>query len=1449
VPSEARLAGVRAAARLVFKHDPELPIAARREAICAALRRHQVLIVAGDTGSGKSTQLPQFCLEMGRGIDAQIAHTQPRRLAARALAARIAEELSQPLGAAVGFRVRFADQVSDTTRLVLLTDGLLLAELSSDPLLRRYDTIIVDEAHERTLNIDLLLGVLKRLLPRRPDLKLIVTSATLEVERMARFFDDAPIITVSGRNHRIEVRYAEPSDAAEDPDLPLAVFAAYQEIAATPGPAGNGDVLVFLPGEREIRDVGEFLERELDPAVEVLALYSRLSWEQQSRIFQRGSKRRIVLATNVAETSITVPGIRAVIDSGLARMSRYSPRNRLQRLPIEPVSRASAEQRKGRCGRLGPGLCVRLYTEADFEARAAFTEPEVLRTNLAALLLRLAADGLGGAEDFPFIDPPDSRALGDGYRVLQELEALDAERRITRRGRAMARLPLDPRLGRALLESQRFHAEGELLAVVSGLSVPDVRIGSADGGEDPAASAAFEDSKSEFSSLIKLWRAYKTMRQGPRRELKRWCKERGLSLLRLSEWEDVYSQVVDRAAEIGIVAQRKPASYTGVHRALLAGFCTMVGTRGEEGAYLGTRGVHFHIFPGSPLKRRRPRWVMAASIVETSRVFARRVAEVEPMWIEAATQHLIKREYLEPDWDEGREEVVARERISLLGLTLSAGRVVNYGPIAPAESRLIFAREALVYQRLRRRPDWLRSNDHALAAAQGVEERLRRRDLLRAPEFFVEFYDRGLPHQVSSAATLDYFTRHLSAAQRAALTLQPEDVFAQTPDPRQLAQFPARVILPGAALIHGATPEFGPSASPEFGPSAAIEFEPPASPEFGPSASPEFGPSAALRPAARQPAARQRAASVQPAARQTAALTPAALLEPAPRQPPAALPQPVPWQLSARLSVAVPVEYRFAPGEARDGATLKIPLLLLPTLTRATVDAAVPGLVAPRVEALLRSLPKDARRSLIPIAATAAAYIEQPATPSTDPQRLADWLQQSRGLPAALIRFDLDAVPKHLIVQIAVFESADESGGEPGGGSGRVAGGKPADEPVGGSGGAHRGESADERRGVASGEPSATMGGEPCKEPGGVASGVAGATMGGLSGAPDCERYGKPDGESAPRAGADLAAVPGSELAHGTDLGLLRRRFAARARAALDRRAQRAFTPLWRRFEGDLPHSVALDLGPGSVAVYPALARCPQGVRVVYEWSPEEATRTTAAGATALARLMLERPVRDLARTLAADTQLALAASPYVHGDALLDLLLQLVVCRACFQEAGPPRTRAAFEAAVTAGREHLQPTLAAVTATLRTWFTAARALRRLLDDPRARTHGALAEESHAHLRRLLSSRSIGSISMDWQRQLTRYMKAEERRWQRLLARGSEPPQILRELDEWTARGAQLEARVAAEMRWLPQLEEFQMWIEEYRVSLYAQELRTQGPVSAARLGARAAAIDAWITR
>ena len=1252
-------ATARGAASLVFKHDAALPISAQRDLIMETLRERQVVIVAGDTGSGKSTQLPQYCLELGRGLDALIAHTQPRRLAARSLAARIAEEVGQPVGHSVGFRVRFADQVSEATRLVLMTDGLLLADISRDPLLRRYDTVIIDEAHERTLNVDLLMGVIKRILPRRPDLKLIVTSATLDVARVASFFDDAPIVTVSGRNHPIEVRYRDTAEGADadDPDLPAAVLGAYREIAAEPGPIGRGDVLVFLPGEREIRDVGEFLEREVAADVQILPLYSRLPWDEQSRIFQRGSGQRIVLATNVAETSITVPGVRAVIDSGLARISRYSPRNRLQRLPIEPISRANAEQRKGRCGRVGPGLCLRLYTQTDFEARAAFTEPEVLRTNLAALLLRLAADGLGQAENFPFIDPPDSRALNDGYRLLQELQALDAERRITRRGRAMARLPLDPRLARALLESQRFRAESELLAIAAGLSVPDVRIGGIEsaGADDQAAKPAFEDAKSEFSALFKLWRAYRKAREGSRRELRRWCKARRLSLLRLSEWDDVYAQLVDRARELGIVAQRQPASYTAVHRSLLAGFCSMVGTRGEAGAYLGTRGIHFHIFPGSPAARRRPSWVMAATIIETSRVFARQVAEIEPQWIETAAPHLVKREYLEPDWDDEREEVVALERTSVLGLVLRANRRVNYGPIAPEQSRSIFAREALVFQRLRRRPDWLLANDAAIREAEGMEERLRTRGLVQNTEAFVEFYDRALPRQISSAATLEHFTRHLSVAERRALTLDAEHIFARVPEPAALAQFP---------------------------------------------------------------------------------------------------------QIARVEALAIRVEYRFAPGESRDGASLQIPVLALPGLTRSTVDAAVPGLTEPRIEALLRSLPKDARRNLIPIAETAATFLATVrAGAAADAQGLKSWLKAHRGMPDSLLRFDLAAVPSHLTPQLTVIDD-------------------------------------------------------------------------------------------------------GKTLAHGQSLAELRRRCASAARAQLDRRAQAAYRELsaWRRFEIDeLPEAIELTLEQGAITAYPTLGGptlggpTPAGpgrpLAVRYEWSAAEAQRNWAHGAVDLARIVLERPSRALGQGIAADAALLLAATPYSTSAALIDALVHLAFRRACFADGDAPRTRDSFDAAVEQGRARLCPCLEEIRAEAAQWFALAREVRRAQGDSPTGHWAEAVEESREHLLQLLGADALLSMPADRLRQLPRYLKAEERRWQRAAARGAEPPQIVRELRRWSARRRELEAGVDAELRFIPELDDLRGWIEEYRVSLYAQELKTAGPISAARLEQRAAEIDAWLTR
>jgi len=1240
----AVLAAARAAVPLTFKLA-ELPITALHEAILEALQGSQVLIVAGETGSGKSTQLPQYCLQAGRGMTGMIAHTQPRRLAARALAARIADELGQPVGRSVGFKVRFADQVSDATRLTLMTDGLLLSELASDPMLRRYDTIIVDEAHERSLNVDLLLGVLKRLLPQRPDLRLIVTSATLDVGRFSAFFANAPVLRAGGRGHPIEVRYREP-EAEDDPDLPVAVLNAYQQIAAEPGDIGRGDVLVFLAGEREIRDVQEHLERELQGGADVLPLYSRLSWEQQRKIFQRGPRQRIVLSTNVAETSVTVPGIRSVIDSGLARISRYSVRSRLQRLPIEPVSIASAEQRKGRCGRLGPGLCLRLYSQAELETRPPFTEPEILRTNLAALLLRLAADRLGTAEDFPFLDPPDARSLSDGYRLLQELQALDGARCITSRGKAMARLPLDPRLARALLESERFHAESEVLAIVTGLSVADVRSDGPRGAgadPDPDGEAALLDNRSEFSSMVKLWRAYSSMREGPRRALRSWCKERKLSLLRLSEWEDVHAQVAERAREAGIIPRGFSASYAGIHRALLAGFCTLVGARGEEGVYSGTRGAHFHLFPGSPLARRKPRWVMAANIVETSRVFARRVAQVEPTWIEAAAAHLLKREYLSPDWDEDREEVVARERVSLLGLNLSTNRVVNYGPIAPEESRRIFAREALVYGRLTRRPQWLQHNDAALLEAQGVEERLRTRGLLVHAESLVDFYDQALPRQVSSGATLEFFSRRLTPEQRAQLTLTPQQIFARQPDPHALAEFPDTVGIG---------------------------------------------------------------------------------------------------------EVSIEVRYRFAPDEPGDGATLLVPVVVLPQIDRADVQFAIPGYSVPRIEAMLRSLPKEARRSLIPIPAAARDFVQARRAAIAETPQLVEWLRVTRGIPPALLRFQAGAVPGYLKPQLAVI-----------------------------------------------------------------------------------------DGER--------------ELAAGADLEELRVRCAAAARARIQGIARDLYgSTAWRRFEWDeLPAAVRVPVASGFLTLFPTLGVQQGELQIELEWTAEEAALRWFDAAVLLARSMLEGDLRALARTITASGPLILSASPYLSSNELEDTVLHLAVRQACFGDEEAPRMRRRFLEVVDQGRGRLQRVLEETLTGIAGWMAEAGAVRRALEDPRVAASREAAEESREHLQGLLSSAALRAVAPHWLRQLPRYLKAEQRRWQRNAARGAEAAHVLLEIRRFTSRHRHLQNQMQAQLRLHRGLEELRFWMEEFRVSLYAQELKTVAPVSAARLIERAAEVEAWLIR
>jgi ATP-dependent helicase HrpA len=763
---------------LRLEYDPALPIAAHRAEILEALARHPVIVVCGATGSGKTTQLPKLCLEAGRGLGGRaglIGHTQPRRIAARALASRLAAELGTTVGGAVGYKVRFNERTGPQCRVKLMTDGILLKELESDAALRRYDTLIIDEAHERSLNIDLLLGVIKRLAPRRPELRVIVTSATIDPARFAAFFDGAPVIEVSGRSYPVEVRYrplvAEDEDAAEL-SLPEGILAAVRELDGRAG-AMRGDTLVFLPGEKHIREAADELQEAKLHNTEVLPLFARLSTRDQERIFEGHAARRVVLATNVAETSLTVPGIRYVIDSGLARISRYSVRGKVQRLPIERISKASADQRKGRCGREAEGICIRLYSEEDFAQREDFTPPEVLRTNLASVILRMASIGLGEPEAFPFLDPPDTRLVNDGVRLLQELKAMDEARRVTSLGHKIAGLPVDPRLGRMLLAASQHNCVSEMLAITAFLETQDPRERPPEAQQQADEKhALFADQRSDFVAVLNLWNAFNERAAAlSGNQLRKWCREHFLSFVRMREWQELHSQLSEAVQEQQLprrsrahggpdqpAPQSPPdqatAGYADLHQAILSGFLGSIGSLDEKREYDGPRGTRFVIAPGTPLAARPPKWLVAGSVVETTRVYARMVASINPQWIESAGAHLLKRTYTEPHWVRARGFVAAFETVTLYGLTLASRRRVNYGAVQPREARDIFIREHLINDEQTRDPAVL-ANRQLQQEIEGLEAKIRRRDILVDEQAQVDFYSARLPEHVNTVLLFD----------------------------------------------------------------------------------------------------------------------------------------------------------------------------------------------------------------------------------------------------------------------------------------------------------------------------------------------------------------------------------------------------------------------------------------------------------------------------------------------------------------------------------------------------------------------------------------------------------------------------------------------------------------------------------------------------------------------
>ncbi|WP_337917009.1 ATP-dependent RNA helicase HrpA [Vibrio cholerae] len=761
-----------------------LPVSQKRDDIAQAIAHHQVVIVAGETGSGKTTQLPKICAELGRGKYGLIGHTQPRRLAARSVANRIAEEMETELGGFVGYKVRFTDQISDQTQIKLMTDGILLAEIQNDRFLNQYDTIIIDEAHERSLNIDFILGYLKQLLPRRPDLKVIITSATIDPERFSKHFSNAPIIEVSGRTYPVEVRYrplAGDDDSESDRDQLEGIFQAVDELCDE----GLGDILIFMNGEREIRDTADALSKRNLRDTEIVPLYARLSAGEQNKIFQPHAGRRIVLATNVAETSLTVPGIKYVIDPGTARISRYSYRTKVQRLPIEPISQASANQRKGRCGRTEEGICIRLYSEEDFLSRPEFTDPEILRTNLASVILQMTALGLGDIEAFPFVEAPDKRNIQDGVRLLEELGAIndqikDPKKRLTESGKQLARLPIDPRLARMVLEASKLGCLKEVMIIASALSIQDPRERPSDkqqSADDKHRRFNHEDS--DFLTLVNLWHYISQQQKAlTSNQFRRQCKLDYLNYLRVREWQDVYTQLHQSTREMGFKLNDEPGSYHAVHSAILVGLLSHIGMKDQEkNEYHGARNARFNIFPASGLFKKQPKWVMSAELVETSKLWARVVAKIEPDWIEPLAKHLIKRSYSEPHWSKKNAAVMAYEKVMLYGIPIVPKRLVNYGTIDPVLSREIFIRSALVEGDWETKHAFFKQNRALLAEVEELEHKSRRRDILVDDEELFQFYDQRVGTEVVSGRHFDAWWKTASRKTPDLLSFEKEMLF------------------------------------------------------------------------------------------------------------------------------------------------------------------------------------------------------------------------------------------------------------------------------------------------------------------------------------------------------------------------------------------------------------------------------------------------------------------------------------------------------------------------------------------------------------------------------------------------------------------------------------------------------------------------------------------------
>ena len=1306
-----------------------LPVSGKRDEIEAALREHQVIIVCGETGSGKTTQLPKIALTMGRGGWGQprdpsaprhlrpklIGHTQPRRIAASSVAKRIAEELNTPLGEVVGYKVRFQDRIQPHASVKLMTDGILLAETQGDPDLRAYDTIIIDEAHERSLNIDFLLGYLRQLLPRRPDLKIIVTSATIDADRFAKHFASsrgpAPVIMVSGRLFPVEQRY-RPFEESREYGLNEAITDAADELWRE----GSGDILVFLPGEREIREAADHLRKHFAHhrvTASILPLFARLSQQEQDEVFKTGGGRRIVLATNVAETSLTVPGIRYVIDSGLARVKRYSFRNKVEQLQIEPISQAAANQRAGRCGRVANGICIRLYDEKDFTGRPRFTDPEILRSSLAGVILRMKSLHLGLVDDFPFIEPPLRKAIADGYQLLNELGAVDDDNEITRLGMDLARLPLDPRVGRMILEAKDRQALAEVLVIAASLSVQDVRDRPIDQQQQADTKhKQFDDEKSEFMGTLKLWKWLDESRGGhghhepgqperhklSHRKYEQLLRDNYINPRRVREWRDVYTQLHTVVAEHNWRLNGSPATYEQVHLSLLSGLLGNIGCKSDdEDWYLGARGIKFYKHPGANLSKKPGRWILAAELVETTRLFGRGIANIDQPWLVQMGGHLLKKQLLDPHWEKKAGEVVALERATLYGLVVYNNKRINFGLVNAKEARDIFIREALVNNEWETRLPFLAANRKLINQVEQLEHKSRRQDVLVDDELIYAFYDAQIPPEVMSGYSFERWYKHASRENPKLLYLSREELMRHEAAGITSAAFPKVIRMGG---------------------------------------------------------------------------------------------------------VDCAATYLHEPGDARDGVTVTIPIFALNQVQEEPGEWLVPGMLKDKVLALVKSLHQKPRARLVPLPDYAESFVQTvPFGQGGLMDVLLKAVRDKTQLDVKRNDFKLDTLSPHLFMNYRVV---DEHGRQLGMGRNLAV----LKAELGSlARGAFQALAALKAQAVAQGGANSGASVE------GGATAQAGV---GSSAAP-----GHAGGRGAtPSGGAQRVS---SNAQGGAGKG-----GSAPGAAAGKPQASQAFTD-WTF--GELPELMEIQRGGHTLIGFPALIDKGQSVEIEVFDEPDVAAAKHRAGLRRLVALQIKEPLKYLEKNIPDLQKMAMAYMSLGTADELRDQIIDVALDRAYL--ADPlPTDAASFKARVEEGRTRLNliaQEVARLAGTVLVEYAAA--IRKLKD---AKPPKDVADDIAGQLQRLMPKRFIAQTPYTQLQHFPRYLKAITLRLDKLKgdpARDAQRLTELRPLDQrYTRRLAELKGVLDA------RTDEFRWLLEELRVSLFAQELRTPQPVSIKRL-------------